>query len=338
MMEMIKKNWGKIVLTSAVVLAASLAGGYGWVMPVVMLAAHLLCLLSAFGDKRIHTQSRKALGILFWIMPVGSVLLAVISRISESGADDDLASLIMDCGLGLLFLIMGNYMPKFRQNGVIGIRVKWTLENEENWAMTHRFAGKCLMIAGCCCILFAFLPLGMAGDLLCMAAILIAVLIPGIYSWRYYKRQLQSGKVEKKPVSQKALIRGSIFAAAIIIFSVWVLFTGSMHMVYDKESFTIETPDWKDLTISYDEITSLDYLEEDPSGNFADRRTNGFGNLVLGMGTFKNDLYGTYTRYTYTSCPSCVVLTVDGQTVVLNGKDKAATKEIYERLEEMKKK
>ena len=61
-------------------------------MPVVMLAAHLLCLLSAFGDKRIHTQSRKALDILFWIMPVGSVLLAVISRISESGADDDLAS------------------------------------------------------------------------------------------------------------------------------------------------------------------------------------------------------------------------------------------------------
>lgn len=40
------------------------------------------------------------------------MLLAVISRISESGADDDLASLIMDCGLGLLFLIMGNYMPE----------------------------------------------------------------------------------------------------------------------------------------------------------------------------------------------------------------------------------
>ena len=160
MMEMIKKNWGKIVLTSAVVLAASLAGGYGWVMPVVMLAAHLLCLLSAFGDKRIHTQSRKALDILFWIMPVGSVLLAVISRISESGADDDLASLIMDCGLGLLFLIMGNYLPKFRQNGVIGIRVKWTMENEENWAMTHRFAGKCLMIAGPCngCSLTLFTP------------------------------------------------------------------------------------------------------------------------------------------------------------------------------------
>ena len=177
-------------------------------------------------------------------------------------------------------------MPKFRQNGVIGIRVKWTLENEENWTMTHRFAGKCLMIAGCCCILFAFLPLGMAGDLLCMAAILIAVLIPCIYSWRYYKRQLQSGKVEKKPVSRKALIRGSIFAAAIIVFSVWVLFTGSMRMVYDKESFTIETPDWKDLTISYDEITSMDYLEEDPSSNFADRENQRIWQSGAGDGDF----------------------------------------------------
>ena len=43
MMEMIKKYWGKIVLTSAVVLAASLAGGYGWVMP-----APLLHILSIF--------------------------------------------------------------------------------------------------------------------------------------------------------------------------------------------------------------------------------------------------------------------------------------------------
>ncbi len=338
MMEMIKKNWGKIILTSVIVLAASLAGMPGWITPVVMVATHLICLLVTFYDKRTHAQSRKAMEILFWIVPVITVLLAIVSRMSESGADEDLASLVMDCGLGLLFLIIGNYMPKFRQNGVIGIRVKWTLENEENWAMTHRFAGKCLMIAGFSCIVFAFLPLGMAGDVLCMAAILIAVFIPCIYSWRYYKQQIQSGKVEKTSISRKAWIGGSIVAIGIIVFSIWVLFAGSMHVVYDKESFTIETPDWKDLTISYDSITSVEYLEEAPVGDLHDRRTNGFGNLVLGMGTFKNDLYGTYIRYTYTSCPSCVVLTVDGQTVVLNGKDEAATREIYERLEEMKEK
>ena len=195
MMEMIKKNWGKIVLTSAIVLVVSLAGTHVWIWPVAMVATHLICLLVTFYDKRTHTQSRKAMEILFWIVPVITVIMAVSARLAES-ADEDLSLIVMNCGLGFLFLIIGNYMPKFRQNGVIGIRVKWTLENEENWVMTHRFAGKCLMIAGLSCIVFAFLPLGMIGDVLCMAAILIAVFVPCIYSWRYYKRQLQSGKDE----------------------------------------------------------------------------------------------------------------------------------------------
>ena len=184
MMEMIKKNWGKIVLTSAVVLAASLAGGYGWVMPVVMLAAHLLCLLSAFGDKRIHTQSRKALDILFWIMPVGSVLLAVISRISESGADDDLASLIMDCGLGLLFLIMGNYMHKIKQNYSVGIKLPWTLNSEENWNRTHRVASWLFIMGGAIFVINGFLQ----SKWVLFAFLACVFLIPAGYSFYLYKK------------------------------------------------------------------------------------------------------------------------------------------------------
>ena len=36
--------------------------------------------------------------------------------------------------------------------------------------------------------------------------------------------------------------------------------------------------------------------------------------------------------YSYTSCDSFVVLDTEQGTVVLNGKDKAATKELYEEL------
>ena len=52
------------------------------------------------------------------------------------------------------------------------------------------------------------------------------------------------------------------------------------------------------------------------------------------MGSFENTVYGDYTRYTYASCDSCVVLTVKGETVVINGPDDAATRTIYEKLEE----
>ena len=39
-------------------------------------------------------------------------------------------------------------------------------------------------------------------------------------------------------------------------------------------------------------------------------------------------------RYTYASCDACVVLEVDGQTVVLNGPDEASTQALYDAIQE----
>ena len=61
-------------------------------------------------------------------------------------------------------------------------------------------------------------------------------------------------------------------------------------------------------------------------------RTNGFGNFKMSLGSFYNELYGNYTRYSFVDCDACVVLKVNGETVVLNGPDAESTKEIYELL------
>ena len=50
------------------------------------------------------------------------------------------------------------------------------------------------------------------------------------------------------------------------------------------------------------------------------------------MGRFQNEEFGNYTRYSYTACDACVVLTVKGRTVVLSGPDAAATKALYDKL------
>lgn len=67
-------------------------------------------------------------------------------------------------------------------------------------------------------------------------------------------------------------------------------------------------------------------------------RTNGFGSLRLGMGSFQNDEFGFYTRYCYEGFAECVVIEVGNKMLVVNGKDEAATKEIYETLLEKLKK
>ncbi|MCZ8522289.1 MULTISPECIES: SdpI family protein [Paenibacillus] len=88
--------------------------------------------------------------------------------------------------MGTLFLVVGNYMPRFQPNRHVGIRTPWTLSSEENWRRTHRTAAKVWFIGGLLMLACPFLPAGLfAGVFL---AILALVLILTIGISYYYAR------------------------------------------------------------------------------------------------------------------------------------------------------
>ena len=101
-------------------------------------------------------------------------------------------------------------------------------------------------------------------------------------------------------------------------------------MQYEETSFTIQASYWEDLTVDYAAVDSIEYREEWVPGS----RTNGFGSPRLLVGTFKNEEFGSYTRYSYTGCDVSVVLHVDDRVLVLSGADTASTQAIYEQLAE----
>ena len=90
--------------------------------------------------------------------------------------------------LGLLFMVFGNYMSKCAQNSTIGIRVIWTLDSEENWNATHRFASRIWLVGGAVIMFTAFLPQP-AGMIIAFGLMLVISIIPIVYSYRFYKRQ-----------------------------------------------------------------------------------------------------------------------------------------------------
>jgi uncharacterized membrane protein len=51
-------------------------------------------------------------------------------------------------GVGLLFIVLGNLLPRARPNWFVGIRTPWTLSSDRVWEKTHRLAGYVLVIAG----------------------------------------------------------------------------------------------------------------------------------------------------------------------------------------------
>ena len=52
----------------------------------------------------------------------------------------------------------------------------------------------------------------------------------------------------------------------------------------------------------------------------------------MSMGQFYNSRFGDYIRYTFNDCPACVILEADGEIIVINGENEAATEEIYETI------
>ncbi len=69
----------------------------------------------------------------------------------------DVAALVPG-GIGVLFLIMGNYLPRIRHNYTIGIRLPWTLTNEIVWKKIHRLGGGLMMILGLTLLGSVFFP------------------------------------------------------------------------------------------------------------------------------------------------------------------------------------
>lgn len=94
--------------------------------------------------------------------------------------------------MGVLFIIIGNLLPKMRQSTTMGIKLPWTLHSEENWNKTHRFSGKLWVAGGIVILATAFL----GSFWILIAVLLVMVIIPTLYSYLLYHMQRKNDEGE----------------------------------------------------------------------------------------------------------------------------------------------
>ena len=87
--------------------------------------------------------------------------------------------------LGVIFIIIGNYLPKTKQTYTVGIRLPWTLDNEDNWNKTHRFAGFVWVVGGVAVFASSLTELRVW---IISISIALMVIAPTVYSLVYYKK------------------------------------------------------------------------------------------------------------------------------------------------------
>lgn len=154
-------------------------------LPLFLLFVHILCFAATAADPKKNRIGDKIYKLVLWICPVISWFsaFAIYGYEMQLGINVDMMGHLL---VGVIFVVVGNYLPKCRQNYTIGIKLPWTLNDEENWNRTHRLAGFLWMIGGVVFMLLAFAPFG--GMVSTLTVMGVMVLVPIIYSFVYYLR------------------------------------------------------------------------------------------------------------------------------------------------------
>ena len=303
-------------------------------LPLMMLGFHIVIFFATRLDKQNRGHNEKVMNLMGLIFPVMSIVNSVIIYAHAMDLELNLSMLLFPM-LGLLFIAMGNWMPKIKQNSTLGIKIKWTLYNEENWNKTHRVAGFAWVIGGVIFCLMGFVAEKALLFLLPLEVILLAC-VPTVYSWNLARKQKQAGtftesQVNKDLKKHPVLMGVTTVLVTVILLGVgYIMFTGDIEYTVTDTTLAIDADFHSDLTISLETIDSIELRQGNPGGT----RTWGFASARLMLGWFESDELGDYSRYTYNGCDSYILLTSGDDTLILNAKTEADTQALYEALTE----
>ncbi len=154
-------------------------------LPMFLFIVNILCTVGCAHDpRRIGYKAgcpEKMMKIIYWICPVVSWICAVTVYGYALGFSQESFARYIPVFVGLLLVVIGNYLPKVSQNYFVGIKLPWTFEDEENWNKTHRLGGRVWVVGGILMMLNFFMRIrGLE-----LVILLAMVLIPVIYSWGY---------------------------------------------------------------------------------------------------------------------------------------------------------
>lgn len=148
--------------------------------PLGLLILNLIAQLGIISDSKKNSSPVVTKRIMTWIIPMVSILVLSLTYVYGMGYTNWI-QIILPLAMGVIFMMVGNYLPKCRQNRMMGIRLPWTLNNEEVWRKTHRIGGFTWVIGGALMIICSIVRFNYM-ILVIVEAILI-ILLPLIYSY-----------------------------------------------------------------------------------------------------------------------------------------------------------
>lgn len=122
---------------------------------------------------------------IIWIIPIICFMCSSITILSALGKQLRV-EIIVPAIVGIMLTIMGNYLPKAKQSYTVGIKLPWTLNDEENWNKTHRLGGFLFVVCGLSISISSFFKCRV---IVMIISIILMAVVPIIYSYILYRNK-----------------------------------------------------------------------------------------------------------------------------------------------------
>lgn len=156
------------------------------VIPLFLFILHIFGVSVMNLDPKKENISDKIRNLVLWIVPCISTYVMFFIYSYNLGIRLNI-ELCFRIFLGLFYIILGNYLPKIRQNNMIGLRLPWTLKDEDIWNKSHRMTGILWVFIGIFILISSMV--NYKSIIILFVLFIISVIVPVLYSAVIYIRK-----------------------------------------------------------------------------------------------------------------------------------------------------
>lgn len=91
--------------------------------------------------------------------------------------------------IGIMFIVIGNIMPKTKPNSFVGMRMRFCMDTDEHWHIANRSSGIAMVISGIACIVSGFVWRSGSWVIGMIVSLIITQTVATVYSYVIIKKE-----------------------------------------------------------------------------------------------------------------------------------------------------
>lgn len=138
--------------------------------------------------------------ILFMVGIEIALMVISFSAVDVSGEFQGIGifTMMMNIMMSLMFIALGNVMPKVRRNATFGVKTSWSMYNDETWARSNRIGGKLFVAMGFVSLIVALVVESVYAMAIVFGLVIVVAIASIVVSYCIYSEVKENEEYSKR--------------------------------------------------------------------------------------------------------------------------------------------